>query len=100
MNLYNRYTKSKNIFMYKNILKHICIVLICGIMGCHPQKEVKKIDLTELTIADIHKAYQGVYDRQSGKSGCDHYCEVEYGRMGFQSYAYWKFNRRNYPKSL
>ena len=65
MNLYNRYTKLKNIFMYKKILKHICVVFIFGIMGCHPQKEVKNIDLTELTIADIHKAYQeGRYNSQ------------------------------------
>ena len=44
--------------MYKSTLRLVCIVFVFGITGCSPQREVKNIDLTDLTIADIHKAYQ------------------------------------------
>lgn len=51
--------------MDKKILKYICIIFISGIIGCQSQKEIINIDLTELNIADIHKAYEmGDYNSQ------------------------------------
>lgn len=57
--------KFKNIFRYKNILAPLCILLVLSSMGCQSQSESKNIALAELTIADIHKAYQdGSYNSQ------------------------------------
>ena len=51
--------------MSKLPIKCISIVLILIIMGCQSPKEVKNIDLTELSITDIHKAYkEGNYNSQ------------------------------------
>lgn len=51
--------------MDKKILKYICIIFISGIIGCQSQKEIINIDLTELNIADIQKAYEmGDYNSQ------------------------------------
>lgn len=51
--------------MDKKILKYIWIIFIFGIIGCQSQKEIINIDLTELNIADIQKAYEmGDYNSQ------------------------------------
>ena len=51
--------------MDKKIFKYIYILFFLGIIGCQPQKEIINIDLTELNIADIHKAYKkGEYSSQ------------------------------------
>ncbi|MGB5666361.1 MAG: amidase [Maribacter sp.] len=43
----------------------ICIVLILSVIGCLAPKHAEPIDLTELTIADIHAAYiEGTYNSQ------------------------------------
>ncbi|MFC1482118.1 amidase [Candidatus Neomarinimicrobiota bacterium] len=44
--------------MRQNKLLAICLLVLFGLMGCSPQKEKVQIDLAELTISDIHEAYQ------------------------------------------
>jgi len=49
--------------MLKNIIQYTYILSLFVIMGCNNNKQFKNIDLTELTISDIHRAYQeGYYD--------------------------------------
>ena len=40
------------------IIKCIGLILVLTILGCDTPKEVKKINLSELTISDIHSAYK------------------------------------------
>jgi Asp-tRNA(Asn)/Glu-tRNA(Gln) amidotransferase A subunit family amidase len=40
------------------IIKSIGLILVLTILGCDTPKEVKKINLSELTISDIHSAYK------------------------------------------
>jgi len=48
---------------YLNIIQYTYILSLFVIMGCNNNKQFKNIDLTELTISDIHMAYQeGYYD--------------------------------------
>ena len=43
----------------------ICDLLIAWISGCETQKQTEPIDIVELTIAEIHNAYQnGTYNSQ------------------------------------
>lgn len=51
--------------MFKIILKYTYIFYILTIIGCYHNKKITNIDLTELTISDIHMAYQeGRYNSQ------------------------------------
>ncbi|MGV8946777.1 MAG: amidase [Lutibacter sp.] len=51
--------------MDKKILKYMYIIFISGIIGCQSQKEIINVDVTELSVADIHKAYKdGDYNSQ------------------------------------
>ena len=40
------------------IIKSACLIFALGILGCNTSKEVKDINLSELTISDIHSAYK------------------------------------------
>lgn len=40
------------------VLKLVSLLLLLLILGCNPSKEMKPIDITELTISDIHSAYE------------------------------------------
>ena len=44
--------------MFRKTFKVICVVLILYVLGCNTSKELKTIDLNELTISDIHSAYK------------------------------------------
>ena len=44
--------------MLKHFVKFICTTLIIVSSGCQDQKEEKSIELSELTIAEIHKSYK------------------------------------------
>ena len=51
--------------MGKLSVKYISIILIILSIGCKSPKEVKNIDIKEITIADIHKAFEkGDYNSQ------------------------------------
>ncbi len=51
--------------MNNRFLKFFCFALVFGILGCSFPKEIENIDLTELTITDIHDAYKnGTYNSQ------------------------------------
>jgi len=40
------------------VIKSACLIFVLGILGCNTSKEVKDINLSELTISDIHSAYK------------------------------------------
>ena len=43
----------------------VWIILIAGLSGCQKRKQPEYIDIVELTIAEIHKAYEeGSYNSQ------------------------------------
>jgi amidase len=44
--------------MNNTIIKFTCLILVIGILSCNAPKEMKDIDLSELTISDIHSAYK------------------------------------------
>lgn len=51
--------------MNYNVFKCVSFILVFGILGCNSPKELKNIDLTELTISNIHIAYEkGVFNSQ------------------------------------
>lgn len=51
--------------MHKNLLKIVYLIFILGFVEGYSQKEIKDINLTEITISDIHEAYKnGEYNSQ------------------------------------
>ena len=47
-------------------MKNILLLLIIVVLSCSYPKQVEKINLSELTIADIHQAYQeGLFNSQN-----------------------------------
>ncbi|VAV82669.1 hypothetical protein MNBD_BACTEROID02-1047, partial [hydrothermal vent metagenome] len=44
--------------MNHTIIKFACLIFVLGILSCNTPKEIKDIDLLELTISDIHSAYK------------------------------------------
>ena len=52
--------------MNLNLMKNILLLLIIVVLSCSSPKQVEKINLSELTIADIHQAYQeGLFNSQN-----------------------------------
>ena len=51
--------------MNLNTIKSMCLIVFFSILGCYSSKETKPIDVSELTIANIHSAYKnGDYNSQ------------------------------------